>query len=123
MDLTATSTNSNIRVLGQKNISQGKAYCWIQNKYHNWYNVMGLENSVPITPQSGTITFQMQPSTDYRVEWFSTYTGMIQSTRNFMSDAYCDVTVPVFGLRDDFAVIIKDPGVAPEPPQYLCVEQ
>jgi hypothetical protein len=116
-DLSATATNSQIRVLGQKNVSQSKAYLWIQNKLHNWHNVMGVENPVPITPQSGTVTFRMLPNTNYNAEWRNTHNGNTQSN-NIQSNANGDITISVVDLNDDLALKITS---APAPPQNLRI--
>ncbi|SPD76427.1 exported hypothetical protein [uncultured Desulfobacterium sp.] len=119
-DLSATSTNPGIRVFGQKNLTRNKAYCWIQNRNHNWYNVMGLQECDTIEPQSGAVTFQMKPNTNYQVEQFNTYTGAIETTNDIMSDARGDITISAFGLSDDFAVTINGPGYSPpQIPQNL----
>lgn len=116
VDLSATVTNSNIRVLGQKNISRGKAYLWIQNKLHNWHNVMGVENPDTITPESGTVTVQMSPNTEYSIEKWNTYTGEVQSN-TLQSDDAGDITISVVDLYDDFAVKVEIPGSSPACPR------
>lgn len=116
VDLSGSVTNSNIRVLGQKNTSLGKAYLWVQNKLHNWHNVMGVENPVPIIPQSGTITVNMIPNTSYTIERWNTYTGEIQSTNTFQSDANGNITISVADLYDDFSVKINGSGNILSPP-------
>jgi methionine-rich copper-binding protein CopC len=118
VDLSATVTNSQIRVLGQKNTSQDKAYLWVQNKLHNWHNVMEVENPVPITPQSGTVTIRMSPNTSFSVERWNTYTGESQSLGTLQSDANGDITISVVELSDDFAVKLNSP---PRPPQNLRI--
>jgi hypothetical protein len=117
-DLSATVTNSQIRVSGQKNISRGDAYLWVQNKLHNWHNVMGVENPVAITPQSGTVTLRMIPDTNYNAEWWNTYTGEITSRNTLQSNANGDITISVTNLNDDFALKITS---APAPPRNLRI--
>jgi hypothetical protein len=123
VDLSAKVTNPQVRVVGQKNISRGKAYLWVQNKLHNWHNVMGVENPVPLIPQSGTVTVRMHPNTSYRVERWNTYSGAIESTNTLQSDANGDIPISVTNLNDDFAVKVQIPGGAPAPPKNLRIVQ
>jgi hypothetical protein len=96
-----------IHVLGQKNLAKGSAFLWVQNTLHNWHNVMGVENPVPVTAQSGSFTVKMAPNTDYTVERWNTYTGALLSTEVVASDAAGNVTLSVSGLTDDFAVKLR----------------
>jgi PKD repeat protein len=79
--------NPNLRVVGQKNLQTGKAHLWVQNKQHNWRNVMGVDNPTPIVPQSGSLTLRMNPSMSYTIEYWDTYTGKIDRTETVSSDA------------------------------------
>jgi hypothetical protein len=75
VDAAGTSTNAQIRVLGQKNLARNDGYLWIQNKLHNWHNVMGVFNPVAVTAQSGTVTVRLSPSTTFTVERWNTSSG------------------------------------------------
>jgi hypothetical protein len=107
VDLDASVTNPNIRVLGQKNSLKGKAYLWVQNKHHNWHNVMGVEHPVPIKPQSGIITIRLLSNTDYRVTIWNTYNGELQSADVLESDASGDIIISIPNLHSDCAVKIE----------------
>jgi PKD repeat protein len=116
VDAAVTSSNSQIRTLGQKNLTKGTAYLWVQNKLHNWHNVMGVQNPTPITAQSGTVTVRMAPNTRYTIERWNTYTGALISTETLQSSATGDLTSSVSNLTDDFAVRVRGPvSGAPSP--------
>jgi len=106
VDVNAQISNANLRVYGQKNLNKNKAHMWIQNRYHTWRNVMGVENPHIISQESGTITIQMNPSTTYRVEWWDTYNGGVSGTENLNSDSSGNLVLTITDLYDDVAVKI-----------------
>ena len=113
-DLEVEVTNAGLRVLGQKNLSTGKAQLWIQNIDHTWRNVMGVENPVPISPQSGTIRFTMIADKEYLIEWWDTYRGSVTRTETVKSDAQGVLSLTISALEDDVAVRISG-SESPQP--------
>jgi hypothetical protein len=81
-DLTATPSDADLRVVGQKR--GDSAHGWIDNSTNTW-NAAG-------TAQSGTIGFAM-PAGTYTVEWWNTYTGVISSTESVVSNGTLTLTV------------------------------
>jgi hypothetical protein len=73
VDAAAEATNSDLRVWGQKDLTNQRAHLWIQNIQHTWKNVI---DKVEITPQSGTIILDgFRANAPYRVEWWDTQAG------------------------------------------------
>jgi hypothetical protein len=105
-DAKAEADNPNLRVVGQKNIQTGQAHLWIQNKQHTWRNVMGIDNPTPISPQSGSLTLQMHPNTNYTIEFWDTNTGKVDRTEKVSADADGNIILRVDKLEADFAVKI-----------------
>jgi PKD repeat protein len=123
VDAAASSTNGQIRVLGQKNQAKGSAYLWVQNRLHNWHNVMGVENPTTVTAQSGTITLRMSPNAQYTIDRWNTYTGALVSTQAVTSNGSGEVAYSVSGLADDFALRVYGPSTAsPKPPTSVVVK-
>jgi outer membrane protein assembly factor BamB len=116
VDAVAATTNANIRIYGQKNLAKNKAQLWIQNKDHTWRNVMWVANPVAISPQSGTITLRMNPSTAYQANWYNTYAGTVSSTQTLSSDAQGNLQLTITNLADDIAVSINSSGPGSGPP-------
>lgn len=109
----ATVSNTNLRAIGQKNLTFNKAVFWVQNSTHTWINVMN--NAV--TNQSGVITFQMKPSQTYTVETWNTYNGTLIGTQSLQSNGNGDLSLTVTNLSDDFAVNVIGPAplISPSP--------
>jgi len=117
VDAGATTTNAQVRVGGQKNLATNSAFLWVQNKLHNWHNVMGVETPVAVTAQSASITLKMAPNTTLTVERWNTYTGVLIGSQSQQSDGSGNVVIAVSNLLDDFAVRLRGPGSkAPAPP-------
>jgi chitodextrinase len=114
-DLVATTSDANLRVVGQKDLTDGNAHLWIQNKSHTWTNVV---NGVNIPPLSGTVRIGgFEPGQSYTLEWWNTYltTGQVTSTQSVSAGSDGVVTVPVNALTTDAAVKIRKEGSAPAP--------
>jgi hypothetical protein len=109
----ATSTNTNLRVFGLKNLTKNKSQIWIQNATHTWKNVM----DGTVTAQSGTVTVTMKPSNSYTVESWNTYTGVVSGTQSLSSDATGKLVISINNLSDDVAIKISGPAssTAPSP--------
>jgi hypothetical protein len=70
-EAAAAVSQPDLRVWGQKDLVNGQAHLWIQNKNHTWKNVL---DGTSIPPVSGTITVPgFQANQTYTVEWWDTY--------------------------------------------------
>jgi PKD repeat protein len=105
-DAGATTSNVDIRVIGQKNDATGSAYLWIQNRRHTWHNVSGVGGTPP-DAQSGTVTIRLAPGETYTVERWNTYAGNYVSSEHLVASPSGDLTITVSGLMDDFALRIR----------------
>lgn len=102
-DLQASASNPKIRIVGQKNLSSGKAYGWIQNEDFTWRSAMdGYKGS-----QTGTIAITMSPNTNYTISLINTATGKTDSTKNLTSSSDGTLTIPIDNLAEDAAFLIK----------------
>ncbi len=112
IDLNPHIDNPNIRAYGQKNLTTGNAHLWIQNKYHTWRNAMGVDNPIPIAPESGALTIQMQADTPYTVEWWDTWAGAITKTDTVRSDSSGRIVLMLTDLESDLAVKLTRAAVS-----------
>ncbi|MBI5229417.1 PKD domain-containing protein, partial [Candidatus Micrarchaeota archaeon] len=76
-DAEASSSNLDIRVLGQKDLVNKKAHLWIDNRRHTWKNVV---DGVSVPLASGTILLSGFGNDSYRLEWWNTTTGLVEQT-------------------------------------------
>lgn len=105
-DLEAGSSNADLRVVGQKDVSSGRAHLWIQNRNHIWKNVV---DGLSIPPLSGTVSIPgFVPNSSYTAAWWNTYTGQINATETIESDGKGVLRLEVNNLVDDVAVKIGD---------------
>jgi hypothetical protein len=70
----AVSRPGDVRVFGQKDITNRRAHAWIQNRKHIWCAVVGGVDNCPYTWDgsrlSGTVTISgFAPNTSYPVQW------------------------------------------------------
>lgn len=115
-DLQAGSSSQALRVVGQKDLVNGNAHLWIQNKQHTWRNVI---DNVSISPASGTITLDgFSANSDYKVEWWNTYQLIVPGV-SFRTDVVKAsstgmLTIPVAPLVTDVAAkVVKANGSTP----------
>jgi chitodextrinase len=105
-DLAAQVSDANLRVVGQKDVVNGNAHLWIQNKNHTWRNVV---NGVNIAPVSGTIRVAgFVPNRAYTLQWWDTYrtTGQVSSTTSATAASDGTLTLSASQLATDVAVKI-----------------
>jgi len=107
-DVRAVSSNSEIRILGQKDLTNGKAHLWIQNTQHSWMNVL---NGLSITGLSGQVQIAgFQPNQSYSLQWWDPYevdpTDQIILTEIVASGKDGVISIPVQNLVSDVAVQI-----------------
>lgn len=98
-DAQATASDSRLRVVGQKDVVNGRAHLWIDNSNHTWKNVV---DRVAIAPLTGTIAIPNMPAGTYDVTWHDTYNGT--TTNNTVTVPSGSITLNVSGLAADTAV-------------------
>jgi len=112
VDLAASMSNSNLRVLGQKDPANQRAFLWIDNRNHTWRQVV---NGASIPSISGVVQIGgFQPNTDLPVQWWNTCSGQppvsciagIASTGTVRADNTGKITLEVTNLANDVAVKI-----------------
>ena len=110
--LGAQVGNSNLRVVGQKDLVNQNAHLWIQNKNHTWRHVV---DNTPVSPASGTITIPgFQANQTYQLKTWNTYTGTVATTSNLTSDSSGAIALAINNLTTDTAYQINNPS-APTP--------
>jgi hypothetical protein len=103
-DAGATTSNPDLRVLGQKDLQAGWAHLWIDNRQDTWRAVV---DGAPISPVSGMVNIALQrPNAIYLVTWYSTQTGQPTATQTRSADAGGELTLVISGLSTDTAVRI-----------------
>ncbi len=104
VDLAANVSNSNLRVVGQKNTSRGIAYFWAQNRSYGWANT----NPAAVT---STVTVSGLPaSTDFNLQRYDTSTGA-STTQTVRSSQSGSVDVTITSLVGDVAYKITPQSV------------
>jgi hypothetical protein len=105
-DAQATASSSRLRVVGQKDLVNGRGHLWVQNIDHNWKNVV---DGVPIQPATGTIVVSgFQAGQDYLVQWWDPYLaeGQVIRTEQITAQADRTIALSVSTLTSDLAVTI-----------------
>jgi hypothetical protein len=70
IDAQATLTDVNLRVTGQKDVTNNRAHLWVQNIRHSWKNV--VDNISNLSGLSGTVTLSgFTPNLPLNVEWYA----------------------------------------------------
>jgi hypothetical protein len=121
-DAAAAASSPLLRVVGQKDLTNGKAHLWIQNSSHTWLNVV---NGVSIPLVSGTVTIDgFQSLQSYSAQWWNTYTGTASSTQSVSANSSGQIVLTVSNLAMDTAVKISPSGTPPNntppsPPRNL----
>ena len=115
VDAAGSSSNTNVRVFGQKDMTNRQAYLWIDNKTHTWWNVVNSPGS--IVNQTSNITVNMgSANAQYTVTWWNTYTGAVSSTQTLTANSSGVLTLAVSNLATDTAVKITPVGRQYSPP-------
>ena len=107
-DARASATNSHLRVLGQKDLANGRAHLWILNANHTWKNVV---DGVPVAAISAAIRIEgFQPGQQYTLQWWDTDqpdpARQILSLENITAASDGSLSFQVNNLRADIAVQI-----------------
>jgi hypothetical protein len=112
-DAHASVTNPDLRAWGQKDLTNGFAHLWIQNKNHTWKNVV---DGIPITPITGSISLLgFHPNEQYILQWWDPYNTdpLLQIIRSETLSAQTDGTIiiSVQNLTTDLGVKIYQPQI------------
>jgi hypothetical protein len=115
-DAKAIVSEPNLRVWGQKDMLNGQAHLWIQNKEHTWKNIY---DGLSIAPLSGTVTLEgFQPKTSYAISWWDTYqtdeTQQIIGRERLIAQADGSIIIPIENLMTDIALKLYSPQATDE---------
>ncbi len=103
-DAQATASHPDIRVLGQKDIQNGRAHLWIDHRGHTWRRVVDGQAA---TPRNADIAVTLPGGRrGYRVEWWDTQAGALLRVEHRMADGAGVLRFAVSGLATDTAVKI-----------------
>ncbi|HXK59423.1 MAG TPA: DUF5060 domain-containing protein [Acidobacteriota bacterium] len=95
-------TNSALRAWGQKDLVNGNAHLWIQNRNHTWKNIA---SGMDIVPQSGTVTLKgFIAGREYRVEWWDSWQGRVLRSETIKADAAGQIVLTIEALVSDVAI-------------------
>jgi uncharacterized repeat protein (TIGR01451 family) len=100
IDVAATVSNPNLRVLGQKDSRGLSAHLWVQNRDHTWKNVV---HGTEISPQSGDITISGLKPGPFVVEEWDTYGGQQRTSWQTTVNAAGELMLEVDRLSTDVA--------------------
>jgi hypothetical protein len=108
-DAQAIVSNTQLRVLGQKDLLHGTAHLWIQNVDHSWKNVV---DGVLIQDVTGTIRISgFQAGQSYLLQWWDPYMldpeRQVMRTELITAQADQSITLRVEKLKSDLAVMIQ----------------
>ena len=108
-DVSAQTANPKLRILGQKDLINGRAHFWIQNIDHTWKNVV---NGMNIPKIASTITVQgFKAGKDYLLQWCDPYQTDINQqvirTEILRGQSDGSLKIVVTGLSSDIAVRIN----------------
>jgi hypothetical protein len=121
-DAQAVVTNDQLRAWGQKDLVNGRAHLWIQNKGNTWRN---LVNGVPPAAASGIVQLHgFQPGMQYRLQWWDPYqpdpSRQILRTEVVVASNDGQVTIAVNRLTADVAVqLLRDQPMIFTPQAFL----
>jgi uncharacterized repeat protein (TIGR01451 family) len=110
-DAAAQTSHPDLRAWGQKDVVNGSAHLWIQNRNHTWKNAI---EGVPVPALSGTVSIPGLPSGLYTVEWWDTYTGEVIKSETLRAAPDLVLTLPM-ALSSDVGVKVSwvDSPLAP----------
>jgi hypothetical protein len=98
VDAKPSVSNSNLRVVGQKDTNNNRAHLWVQHRDHTWRNV--VDGVGLVSPLSGEIILDgFSPNIDLETIWhlFSTQGIPTQVTLNLQADDNGKITLPLPG--------------------------
>lgn len=123
-DAAATVSNSQLRVVGQKDLKNQSAHLWIQNKQHTWRNVV---DGISAPPVSGSVTISgFQGDQAYTVQWWDTYATnraqWIEKVETVTAQPNGAIVFSIEDVADDTAVKILKVDKATYMPMILGQE-
>lgn len=110
-DAEAVASDSNTRVVGQKDLSAQRAHLWIRSSRHTWWNVV---SGVAPGRLAGTVGLPgLTPGRAYSVEWwqFDSFGNLTKRTESATADATGRLTLDLDALPDQ----VVDAGVKVAP--------
>jgi hypothetical protein len=104
-DAEAVVSDTGLRAWGQKDLVNGRAHLWIQNRAHTWRNVV---DGAVIPPISATVTITgLGAGVEHRVEWWDPCEGRTTHVRTVAADPNGSITITVADLTSDVAIKVK----------------
>jgi len=104
VDAAATPSDAtNLRVFGQKDLTNNRAYLWIDNKGHTYRAVI---NGTTITAGTGTVAIPGLGAGSYTVTWRNSYTGATILTETVIAPSSLVLTLPA-SVSTDLAVTVE----------------
>ncbi len=103
------STNNTIRAYGMKSSDKSKVYVWLQNRNNTWRSAGNTPTAV-----SGEIEIPGLLNSQYKVEVWNTYTGLLSTTSTISATSNI-LKVPVSNLNTDYALKITNGSGVPTP--------
>ncbi len=108
-DAKAVTSGVNLRAWGQKEIINGegdKIHLWIDNAPYTWKSVVDAKagNGTLPPPASGTVTIPAMKEGNYKIEWWNTTSGSIESTETKAVSSDGNLNLSVNNLVSDIAV-------------------
>jgi hypothetical protein len=104
-DVAAIVSHPDMRVLGQKDLDNGHAYVWIDNRRHTWRAIV---DDRPVPAVSGTVSIAMgRPSTSFTVTWYDTRTGQSTHSGTSSTDGAGVLALTLDSLQTDIAAQIE----------------
>ena len=101
VDAAAVSSNSKLRVWGQKDLTNQRVHLWIANIDDIW------TNKSTVQPASGVITISgFSPNLQFNVEWWNTYTGEVINSQDITANQNGELSLTISNLTTDVAVRI-----------------
>ncbi len=112
-DAGASADDSDLRVVGQKDLATGWAHLWIDNRNDTWWQEV---TGGYVAPVSGTVTVDMNAPAGqaFTATWYDTATGLPTGSQTVYADAAGEVDLSVSSLATDTAVRLA--RVDGEPP-------
>jgi hypothetical protein len=118
VEVAATVSNPQVRVLGQEDDRGTAAHFWVQNANHTWWNVV-RNNSVP--PQSAEIALSGLAPGLFTVEQWDTYQGQVVARWQVEVGTSGEMNLHVDALRTDVAFKIYIEPSQGDVPFPLCL--
>lgn len=104
-DATATASDPNLRVFGQKDTTNLRAHLWIDNLNDTLGRMTGaVAGGWPASPVAGTVSLAM-PAGSYTATWINAYTGATIQTDTVASSGTMTLTLPQ-AVSTDIAVTL-----------------